>query len=328
MKAAFFGSARERPAARAHAPLPPFDASDSYGEVHTTPPPELVIPPGPDPMFLRADFNGVCLDEARWGVPPFLVGANSTPRNMLMTPMAPLYPKHFQDAILTEHAERGYSHFIVASEGWNFSENGFAWTPAQFADWCRYVQSWGFYVIHWGEPNDNPYLRAAVNTHALDFYIAGEEVDSKLTSEQYAANLNALLAGPCDGIPVGAHFTVNYPEGFPRDTFLTNWSDYDGRVHLMWQANQDDSAGKQAAMCYYARERVALGLVGGNSQLALNSRVFAFETMATAQLYGHASEEYGCLRSLELLYATRRDARIPPMAGSGNGIRNHDGTPL
>ena len=69
-------------------------------------------------------------------------------------------------------------------------------------------------------------------------------------------SLDATLAVVGNGIPIGAHFTANYPVDFPRDTFLTNWSQYDGRVHLMWQANPADSAGKQAAMLYYAPERV------------------------------------------------------------------------
>jgi hypothetical protein len=286
-----------RPTPVQQSPLPPFDTSDAFGDVHTVPPPELVIPSGPDLMFMRADFAGVRVG----GTPPFLVGANSTPLDMLMTPMAPLYPKEWQDRILTAHAEHGYTHFVVASDGWNFAENGFSWTPQQFAEWCAYVQSWGFYVVYWGPAvAADPYLLAAL-PH-VDWYIAGEEVDSKLTKEQYDTVLDWLVANT--SLPIGAHFTANYPEGFPRDTMITDWNKYDGRVHLMWQANQHDSAGKQAAMCYYARERVNLGRVGGNGQLAPNSRVYAFETMATAQLYGQADEPYGNLRSLELLYAT------------------------
>ena len=285
-------------------------------------------------MFLSADFAGVNLDANRWipklGPVPYLSGANTTPITMLMTPMLPMYPKGWQDACLTEHAERGYWHFVVASQGWNMPQNGFHWTPAQFVTWCQYVQrTWGFYVVYWGpEQANDPYLAAAVNAHAIDWLIFGEEVDSRNTAEGYAQQLDAVLAGPANGLPTAAHFTSNYPEGFPRDTFLTNWSKYDGRVHLMWQANQNNSAGQQAAMLYYARMRVNLGTVGGNGLLAPNSRVYAFETMATNELYGRSTEEYGCLRSLELLYATRLDPRIRPMAGFGNGCRFPDGDPL
>lgn len=320
-----------RPAPRPHAPLPPWDASDAGGIVHTTPPPELVIPPGPDPRFLRADFAGVTLDPARWPPIPVLAGANTTPVSMLMTPMAPLYPRAIQDAILTEHAERGYTHFVVASSGWNFPENGFSWTLGQFVAWCRYVRSWGFYVVYWGPVVlGDPFLRAAVDAAAIDWHIVGEEVDTKVTAEQYTAILDDALAVTANGCPSGAHFTANYPEGFPRDTFLTTWGAYDGRLHLMWQANQDDSAGKQGAMLYYARQRVNLGLVGGTGEPAPNSRVYAFETMATAQLYGTCTEAYGNLRSLELLYTTRRpeDVCVAPVAGFGNGCRLPDGHPV
>jgi hypothetical protein len=324
-----------RPAPVPQAPLPPFDASDGFGDVHTVPPPELVIPSGPDLMFLRADFAGVRVG----GTPPFLVGANSTPLDMLMTPMAPMYPREWQDRILTAHAERGYTHFVVASQGWNMQPSGdnagnnFAWTPAQFVEWCRYVQSWGFYVVYWAPADVDAYLTAAVDAHAIDWLILGKEVDTTVRiAETYHAQLDAALAVVGD-LPVAAHFTANYPKGSPKSTFfdgrsMPGFDAYDGRVHLMWQAHQNDSAGKQAAMLYYARMRVNVGGTEGIGRLAPNSRVYAFETMATAQLYGTAGEAYGNLRSLELLYATRRDDRIRPMSGFGNGCRLPDGRAL
>lgn len=281
---------------------------------------------------MRADFNGVTINESRWGTPPVLIGANTTPVNMLMTPMAILYPRKFQDAILTEHAERGYTHFVIAPDGWNLAQNGFQMTPTALREWARYIKSWGFYIVLWqSEPNrDKTWANTLASAGLLDWYIPGEEVDRKVSAQQY----NAVLQGCLDfGCPIGAHFTSNYPSGFPRDTFFDGtsmpaWGAYDGKVHLMWQADQNDSAGTQGARLYYARQRVNLGTIspdGGTSTGAPNSRVYAFETMATKQLYGQCDEAYGCLRSLELLYTTRLDTRIRPMSGYGNGCRLPDG---
>ena len=323
----------KRPAAKKQSPLPAFDPSDSGGVVHTTPPPELVIPPAPDNLFMRADFNGVNLNAARWGGnPPMMQGANTTPITMLMSPMVILYPRKWQDAHLTESAERNYSHYIITGDGWNLTANGFNPTPAAIVTWASYVKSWGFKVVYWRSTPQlgDPILQALVSAGVVDWSIPGEEVDSKVTSEQYDAILNDTLAITANGIPVGAHFTANYPSGFPRDTFLTDWSPYDGKVHLCWQADNNDSAGTQGARLYYARQRVNLGLVGDGqySNPAPNCRVYAYETMASSQLMGRCTEEYGNLRSLELLYTTRVDSRIRPMAGFGNGCRYPDGTPI
>jgi hypothetical protein len=321
-----------RPAPVPHAPLPPFDPDDAGGQVHRVPPPELIIPAHfADPLFLRADFAGVTLDASRWGgSPPLLLGANSTPVDRLLTPMLILYPRLWQDRCLTEHAERGYDDFVISGDGWNLTANGLTPTPAAIVSWALYVQSWGFRVVYWAATpmRSDPTLQALVDAHALSFAIPGEEVDTKTTREQYDAVLTSTLGVVGHGIPVGAHFSSNFPEGFPRDTFLTDWSDFDGWVHLMYQADQNDLAGAQGARLYYARQRVNLGLVGGNGIPAPNSRVIAFETMATKQLYGQCDEAYGNLRSLELLYTTRNDARILPVSGWGNGCRLPDGSPL
>lgn len=316
----------KRPGPTRHSPLPAFDQSDSGGEVHTTPPPELVIPPAPDTLFMRADFNGVTLDTGRWGGnPPFLVGANSTPLNMLMTPMAPMYPRKWQDAMLTEHAERNYSHFVIASGGWNFAANGYNPSPQDVANWARYVKSWGFKVVHWGNCQaDDPMLSALLNAGAVDFHIIGEECDGRVSPGE----LDAIVANNmtmCGSVPCAVHFTSNWPVGFPHDTYMTSWPD---GLHLCWQADQRDSSGRQGAMLYYARMWVNLGWRGESTFVAgaPSSRVYAFETMASAQLVGQCTEEYGCLRSLELLYTTRTDPRVLPVSGSGNGLRYPDGS--
>lgn len=316
------------PGAIDHSPLPAFDPSDAYGQVHTTLPPEQVIPPPNDLLWLRADFNGVTLDDGD-PTPPILIGANTTPVKMLMSPMLPMYPETIQQVYLTRYCQRGYSHFVVAAQGWNFDANDFLWSPADFTAWCRMLKSrWGRKVVYWGTTiMPDPYLEAAVAGGVIDFHIVGEEVDTKVTAEQYQSILTyACGIGP--SIPRGAHFTDNYPEGFPRDTFLTNWADWNGRVHLMWQANQNDTAGKQGAMSYYARLRVSLGQVGGDGRPAPDSRVIAFETMASNQLAGKCTEAYGNLRSWELLCTTRTDDRVRPISGFGNGCRYPTGQPI
>ncbi len=328
MNPALYGSTSRIILPKVQKTLPLFDQDDSGGIVHTVPPPELFIPSYPDNMFMRADFNGVTIDVNRWGIPPMLRGANSTPINMLMSPMMILYDRPWQDAHLTENAERYYTHYVISY--WNAVVNGFDITPQNFVDWAKYVQSWGFKVVYWASNPivNDPFLIALVDNNVIDWSIPGEEVDSKVTSEQYEVVLDNTLSIVANGVPVGAHFTANYPEGFPRDTHLTNWDKYDGRVHLCWQANPKESAGTQGARLYYARQRVNLGLIGGNGNVALNSRVYAFETMAEEQLYGRCDEEYCCLRSLELLYTTRLDNRIAAMSGFGNGCRLRDGNKI
>lgn len=317
---------------RPRAPLPPFDMNDEYGEVHTALPPEQVIPPHfSDPLWLRGDFNGVTLDLDRWGEDlPFLAGANSTPLAMLMTPMLIMYPRYWQDACLTEHAERGYDDFCISIDPWNAEENGFAYTPASMVAWMRYVKSWGFRTVIWqgGRPPDGPSetLMRALDAGVVDFYIHGKEVDSQMTSEEFDVSLQAVDRYIGGRVPLGVHFTADYerglgyPIGFPRDTFLNDWSPYDGRVHLMQQLDVTSSAGLQGAAMYYARKHVNCGAGdaawGGG---APNSRVIAFETMATAQLYGRCDEAHGCLRSWELLCGTRNDVRARPVSGSMNG---------
>jgi hypothetical protein len=334
----------KRPAAVPHAPLPPFDPNDSGGIVHTTLPPEQVIPDHfTDPAWMRADFNGVTLNLDRWQVGgaqlPFLKGANSTPLAMLMTPMAILYPRYWQDAILTEHAERGYDDFILDCEPWNAAANG--WTDIQPADllaWCQYVRSWGFRVVLWrGDPTRgiDAMLQTLMDAGAVQFYIHGEEVDRKVRSEQYAASLQQIDQYIGGRIPIGVHFTcdgdrhMGYPIGFPRDTFLNDWSPYNGRVHLCLQLDVNASAGLQGASMYYARQHVNAGLGdAARGSGAPNSRVIAFETMASAQLQGQCSEGYGNLRDFELLCGTRLDPRVRPVSGFGNGCRHPDGTLL
>src|SRR5579864_1668067 len=117
---------------------------------------------------MRADFNGVLLDVNRWGgAPPMLKGANSTPFGntmqistaMLMQPMLILYDRKWQDAHLTEAAERNLSHFVFSAGAWNDAANGRQFSPADVVAWAQYVRSWGFYATYWGAvpTMDDPY---------------------------------------------------------------------------------------------------------------------------------------------------------------------------
>lgn len=325
-----------------HAPLPLFDQDDADGQVHTTLPPEQVIPLRfTDPCWMRADFNGVTLEKTRWTAQPlpFLVGANSTPLEMLMTPMLPLYPRYWQDAALTEHAERGYDDLVVSSQPWNAAENGRNFSPADMLAWCQYVKSWGFRVVLWygGRPPDGPdaLVQTLFDAGVVNFLIWGKEVDSQMTSEDFDVSLQAIDAYVGGRVPIGAHFTADgdrkmgYPIGFPRDTFLNDWSPYDGRVHLMQQMAADASAGRQGSSMWYARQHVNCGIGdAARGPGAPNSRVIAFETTAIEQLYGRCSEEGGCLRSWELLCGTRNNPKARPVSGFGNGCRYPDGSPV
>jgi hypothetical protein len=344
------GSRRPRPVQQP-AIAPPWDQSDSYGQVHTTPPPEWQPPKGYDPKFLRGDFTGITLPGAyafngpgtdctmtdgpyKGLVIPWKIGANSTPAPMLMSGMLPLYPRAVQDAWLTESALRDYSHVMIAPDGWNLAENGYDMTPQKLVAWAEYVKSWGNYVLAWrGMPQiADPALQALYASGCVDFWLCGEEIDGKIPAEQLPPILDSALA-TAPGVPIGVHFTANYPDGFPRDTFLAggasgSWADYNGRVHLCWQANQDDSAGKQGAMSFYARQRVQLGLVGGDGRPAPDSRVYLYEIMATNELYGRCSEGYGNLRTLEGLFAPAGLSGISMLGGFLNGGRYADGTPI
>ena len=326
--------------------------------MHTTPPPELVIPSKYDVLFMRGDFNGVTLPgtyspsdtasiiansgctitSGRWNglFIPFINGANTTPPTMIMTPMLSVYwamgCTKLVNAVLTEHAERNYSHFITS--GTTPWENA-PISMDQAIAFGKIIKSWGFYNVIWkGDPTDTSNWGPLVDAGLCDFAIVGEEVDGKVTAQQYGSILDTVLAGPLNGIPSAAHFTSNFPVGFPRDTFfdgssMPGFDYYNGRVHLCWQADQNQTAGTQGAMMYYARQRVNLGGVGGNGNPAPNSFVFAYEIMASKQLVGQCTEEYGCLRELELLYCPADNPSIAMVHGGGNGLgRYPNGTPI
>lgn len=312
--------------------------------MHTVLPPEQVVPEHfTDPTFLRADFTGVTLNLDRWNpkapMPlPKLVGANTTPLAMLMSPMLPLYPRYWQDAYLTESAERGLDDFVISPEPWNAAENGYTITIDKTVAWARYVESWGFRPVIWRGPATlglDAMLQALLDAGLVSFYLHGKEVDQQMPSEAYEASLQAIDQHLNGKIPIGVHFSADdgrkmgYPIGFPRDTFLQDWSRYDGRVHLCWQGHPDASAGLMGASLYYARQHVNAGIGdAARGPGAPNSRVIAFEVRATAQLYGRCDEDHGNLIDWELLCTTRTDPRVRAVSGFGNGARRPDGTPI
>lgn len=230
---------------------------------------------------------------------------------------------------------------VISVDPWNAAENGFAYSPQSMLDWCRYVASWGFRIVLWqgGWPpfGASDTLKLFLDAGLPNFYIHGKEVDSQpgSTSEEYEASLQALDGYVGGRIPIGVHFSADadrqmgYPIGFPRETYLNDWSIYDGRVHLCNQQWPYAEAGRQGASTYYARLHVNCGIGdAAKGPGAPNSRVIAFETMATAQLYGQCDEGYGNLRDWELLCGTRDDPRARPVSGFGNGGRYPSGAPI
>lgn len=314
-----------RPAPRILAPLPPWDKSnpDGSGIVHTTPPPEFDA----SKLKMRGDFNGITLDKNKWPDSYFqslnLKGVNTTPYQMIMSPMLILYPRPLQDDYLANAAYRNYSHITIAPDGWNLAANRFNMTTQAYQNFANYIRSWGFKVNGWRTYTvmNDPYISLS------DYYVPGEEVDFKMTAEQYEAYLDNNLQY---GVRLGAHFTDNYPLRAPRDTFLTNWNKYDGKVDLCWQAGQNDTAGTQGGILYYARQRVYMGLQGDGefipANAAPNSYIHLWEMQASNQLNGTNTEEYGCLRTLEGLYCPSGDSEIPMLSGFNNGCRYPDGS--
>ncbi len=318
-----------------------------------------------DPKYMRADFSGVCIEgeyepktiqhggvtmiTGRWAglFIPFIDGANTTPANMLMSPMLIMYPADVQAAYLTEYAERRYDDVIIDCEPWAAPREYSIDEIKAFAKFLR--DDWGFRVVLWrGDPHRgvDAMLRGLVEDGLISFYVHGEEVDGKMTSEEYEASLRVVDAYIAARIPIGAHFTCNgergmgYPIGMPRETFLNDWSEFNGRVHLCLQLAGDVTpemrafygwgddvklvpAGLQGASIYYARRMVNLGEHGGPDGAkgpgAPDSVVILFECMATAKLYGRCSELYARLRSYEGLCGTRDNPKVRPVSGCADG---------
>jgi hypothetical protein len=323
-------------------PLPAFDTSDSYGFVHTTQPPDLVIPSGPDRRFFRGDLGGVMLPTA----PPFVPGANTTPPEMVMSFLLPWYQQPWIDTILMAHAERGYTHFLL--DFYHCRKAGLS--LQQTLDLIAYVQSWGFFTPIWltGSNDDRshgwtsvqpivePLVRGLLNASSLTAgFIAFPGQELNTNCEPGPGKADAIIAAVCalcnpSDVDCWLHFSPNYP-GYPMnpqpgqnfDVMMVEWiAQWRGRIRgLAWQGDGSQSAGLMGAKMWDARRFWARA---GYTDYPC---VVAFELMATDELYGHCTEAQGCLRGTEMVYCTS-DGSAPPVAGYGNGARRADGSVL
>lgn len=321
-------------------PLPPFDADDPGGRVHTTPPPDLVIPVSYARNFWRGDLGGVMLPTA----PPFVTGANTTPPEMTMSFLLPLYRRfglRVIDTFLTAHAERSYSHFHL--DRWLWDAAGFSLQDA--ADLIDYLIAWGFYPSLWlcGSLDDRrggwpllqpivePVLRMLTATSARAekaIVLVGEELNNGCPPG--ADGVDSIIRGVCAwttpaGVPTWLHFTSNYAD-YPVNprtdaSAVVWWQQWIGLVQgLCWQADPSAPAGLMGAKLWDARRILA--------RADPSFLTVAFELRATEQLYGRCTEEQGCLTGLELLYCDNDGLGYPEVAGFGNGARYPDGSAI
>lgn len=302
--------------------------------------------------------GGVTMTSGPWKgmFVKFLQQANSTPPTALMTPCLPMYERKVQVAHLTEHAWRGHQDFIISDEVWGAAANGRTFSIQEIVDWTTFAKvEFGFRPVLWrgnaslprdgsGKLQLDAMLQTLLDKDLVSFLVYGKEVDTQMTSEDYEAHLQYLNQRIGGSVPIGVHFSADwdremgYPIGMPRETFIPDWAPYDGRVHLCMQLlgykttpqghEYMIDAGIQGASMYYARQHVNIGqgpAAPAGAKGAPNSRVIAFETMATAKLYGLCPEAYGRLRSWELLCGTRNDPRVRPVSGTCDGGGYPDG---
>jgi hypothetical protein len=325
-----------RPPMQRQPSLLPFDGDDGGNQIHTTLPPEQIIPTKPDRDWWIGDAWGVTLTET----PPLVPGCNTTPREMVMSYLLPRYPRVWQDKILTAHAERGYTHFLLDRATWQSA----GYSDADAVDLFAYVQSWGFFTSYWAtgssDPRDQnwdgikpliaPFLRALIAAGLAEksICILGEELNS--WNRPGPSGLDDIIDGAaniCDlnNIPLWLHFTSNVPgwPGKPGESVEDWWSEMAGGVRgCCWQSNAADSAALQSAHLWDTRWRVAVG----DPQL----KVCAFELKGNEQLYGRCDETCGSRTAWELVCATRgpQAPNAPAVAGSMNGPRFGKGNPL
>lgn len=287
--------------------LEPFDPADGGGTVHTTLPPEQVVPAQPDRNWFRCDIAGVTTPET----PPFVPGANTTPPNMWMSFFLPKYPRAWQDYYLDWiTTQLGYTHCVVTQD-----IDGIT-LPI---DLCQRIQAKGLFPCLW--TIDISDLPARLAAQSVDVVILGDELNRRFNKP----DLDTLIADTCAlcnpaNVPVWLHFTDNFrPEfNWTTDEFRTR---YLGKVAgICWQGAPDDSAGTMGAMLWYVR--TFLG------QADPSFLCCAFELVATNQLYGRATEQEGNRRSWEMVCSTRNNTNYPPVAGFGNGGCRPDGSVL
>lgn len=324
-----------RPAPVQQPALPPFEASDPGGIVHTMLP--FVPPPNPTKDFHRGDAWGVTLPTA----PELVKGANTTPPTMVMSYLLPRYGATDRDAHLTGHAQRSYSHFHL--DQWTWQDAGLS--ASQAVALMQYVQSWGFFTSFWGlgtsygvnfgswadaAPYLQPILDALIAsgpaTCEKTQLVIGGELNS-CTSPAGLLNIVLSLAPQCEdaGIDLWLHFTSNYvswpvPGQSPQEFWRSMRTL--GVKGLKWQGDPADPAGTMGAHLWDARSEMA--------QADPSLLVCAFEYLGESQLFGAADEGHGRLRGLELCCCPTGapTPNAPPVAGYGGGGSMPDGTPL
>lgn len=305
----------------------PFDTTDGQGNlVHTVLPPEalaVAYPPVRDVDYPRGDFGGVTTPLA----PPFVPGANTTPPNMWMTYLLPLYVglrmpngDDCVDYFLAWYLRLGYTHLHLARID---SAIGGLLDVAQRA------KRLGLFVTYWAALSSDsrmsgwndydavalPALEALVDAKAVDIPIVGGEVNRIMDPEPLISIVTQLGVWlRSHGVTrLGLHFTSNYgsyePSGADRAAWWRQMASL-GVTHLCWQADPNQTAGMMGAMLYEARLYVR----------DCGVKVVAFETIAENQLYGRASETDGRRIGWELACTTRLDPSFPPVYGAMNGL--------
>lgn len=326
--------------------MPPFDADDPGGRVHTTPPSDLVIPKGYTRNFWRGDIGGVILAKT----PPFVDGANTTPPEMTMSFLLPKYKQfgiQWIDEFLTAHAKRDYSHFHL--DRWQWDVAGFSMNDV--AAMIDYLISWGFFPSMWlcGSNDDRsngwpqlksiiePVLRmltAKSSRCEKSIVLVGEELNNGCVPGRMVNGLDWIIEGVCAianpaGIPVWNHFTSNYPawpppppDGDIDRACAEWWSQWIGKIEgICWQSDPKSPAGLMGAKMWDTRRLLA--------RADPRFLTVAFELRAEEQLFGRCTEEQGCLTGLELLYCDNDGLPgHPEVAGFGNGGRYSDGTSI
>lgn len=323
------GRRSKRPAAQPRPPLPPCP-NGSYDRVLPG-----ALPPGP--RALRADLWGVVVPN----LPPVPRGSSEHPERLL-TWFLYKYARPLQDAGLTAHAVRSYTHFYLS---WPDARDDGGLSIPQFVDLCRYVRSWDFWIGVFltakprsrgndidGDPADlqaadriaqtRPILEALLNADVVDELVPAWEMDAfnipggpTLDYARYVGETVHAAGKTCY-----LHFTTEktswFANGDPRGRFGF-WEDLRGAVDgLNYQG--DARWGIQE---YQARAVDSLKQTAQQPWWDFRD----FEQDASLEFAGdHPNEDDTNLRGF-LICCTTGPARV---WGFGNGARMPDGSPI
>ena len=327
-------------------PITPYDPDDPGGIVHTVLPPEALPLWNPQVRNIdvwRGDFGGVTTPLT----PPLVPGCNTTPPNMWMSFLLPLYAgltmpdgSDCIDYYMSQYVARGYTHLLLSRP----DLVGSSMDIPTFVALCQHLKNtYGVYIAYWAsgssDPRDQtwdtiqglfvPWINALMTGNAVDIVIVGEELNS--WNIPGPSGLDTIINGVCGltnpaNIPTYLHFTSNVPAWPASGSFSDWWAQFLGTTAgygklrgLCWQGNQNDPAGTMGAHLWDSRR--IIGAAGGYAFI-----IPAFELLQTNQLYGRASETDGRRRGYEMCCCTRDGlANIPPVAGSMDGLSYGDG---